>query len=211
MSGDRGKSEFMDRVDVSRETLGRLETFVDILEDRAQKMNLVSRSTLKDVWTRHVLDSAQLVPLIRKHQKKKQPVLVDVGSGAGLPGLVIALMTGWPVTLVEKSRKKCGFLEAALRATETHARIWTGRVEAWPFEAPDCITARAFAPLPRLLDQTEKLHAPGTQFWLLKGQHVDKELTEATISWNMSVERFSSLSDPGGTIVCLERLDRKLA
>lgn len=194
---------FRQATGVSRETLERLRAYAELLGKWNRSVNLVSRNSMGDLWRRHMLDSAQLLPLAPAAR-----TWVDLGSGAGFPGLVLALLGAPEVHLVESLARRCSFLREAARVsgaavTIHHARIET--LEPWP---ADVVTARALAPLDRLLAYAAPFVAPGGQCLFLKGQDVDEELTSAAKSWSMSVERFASISDPGGTVLRLKELSR---
>ena len=158
--------------------------------------------TLPALWRRHFLDSAQLSPLITPDSS-----VVDVGSGAGFPGLVLAIL-GHRLTLVESDKRKAAFLREAARRTGTDVTIFPDRVEklAGMFAV---VTARAFAPLPRLLAQTQHLVGNDSQYLLLKGQDIEEELTAATTSWKMQVQRHPSRTDPRGAIVQLTQVQAR--
>lgn len=177
--------------------------YADLLIRWTRKINLVAKPTLPDLWQRHFLDSAQLAALIPPNAR-----IVDVGSGAGFPGLVLAIMGAGDITLVESDKRKAAFLREAARITETDADIVADRVENLQIEA-GVITARAFAPLPRLLDQTQHLVAKKTRYLLLKGQDIEEELTQATTSWKLQVERRPSRTDPRGVILQLTQVQRR--
>ena len=202
-SPDAGSAAFQAATGVSRETRDRLEVYADLLIRWTQKINLVAKTTIPDLWTRHFLDSAQLAPLITEH-----PRIVDVGTGAGFPGLVLAIMDIGAVTLVESDKRKATFLREVARRTQTEVKIIADRVESVR-EHADIITARAFAPLPRLLDLTQNLVDNETRYLLLKGQDIDEELTQATTSWNMTVERRPSRTNPRGVILQLTQVQRR--
>ncbi len=205
-----GSEEFANKIDVSRETLQRLSIFADLLPKWQSRMNLVADSTLDQIWKRHMLDSAQIIPLIRKYYPElDKPVWLDLGSGAGFPGMVAAIMGAGPVEMVESNTKKCSFLRQVLVQTGTEAKIHNCRIEDMPVKLANIITARALAPLPELLNLAHKFIGPETEFWLLKGQDVEEELTEATIYWNMEVEIHLSLSDPNGRILRVRKVRRK--
>lgn len=191
------EEDFRAQTNVSRETLERCKIYVDVLKDWNSRMNLVARSTLDDVWHRHMLDSAQVYPLISQDAK----TLVDLGSGAGFPGLVLAAMGVPNVNLVESTGKKCAFLQAAANAMGVTIKIHNSRIEALnPFVA-DVITARALAPLDKLLGYAQRFSGPSTQHIYLKGQHIGDELTEAHKIWNMKVDRRPSITDPRGSVL----------
>jgi len=200
-----GPEEFARATGVSRETLTRLTALVDLLADWSTRYNLVSRSSLEDVWRRHIWDSAQLAPLILLSAKG----LVDLGSGAGFPGLVLAILQpAFRVVLFEATRKKCQFLEAAAQATGVTVEVRNGRVEEARPEAFDVVTARACAPLSTLLGYAARFHGPHTTNLFLKGQNAAAELTEAHKNWKMHVLRHPSQTDPSGTILEIRDLVR---
>ncbi|WP_029010836.1 16S rRNA (guanine(527)-N(7))-methyltransferase RsmG [Azospirillum halopraeferens] len=195
---------FRDVSGVSRETLDRLAAYEALLRKWQASINLVGRSTLDDVWRRHILDSAQLVPLLPAGTR----TLVDLGSGAGFPGLVLALMGVPDVHLVESDSRKCAFLREAARVTATPVTVHNRRIEAVsPFPA-DAVTARALAPLGDLLAWAEPFLAAHTVALFLKGQNLEDELTLATKSWKMSAERFPSATDPNGTVLRVSGIAR---
>lgn len=196
---------FRDRTGVSAATLSRLETLVALLVKWQARINLVGRGTLADVWRRHVLDSAQLAPLLPPTAK----TVVDLGSGAGFPGLVLAIMGVSGIHLVESDGRKCAFLQEVARATETAVTIHRLRVEATPDLVADAITARALAPLPKLLDLAEKFLAPHTICVFPKGRQAEEELTESRKSWMMTVSRIDSVTDSDATILKLEGISRR--
>lgn len=190
--------EFGRRTNVSRETLERLDRYADLLDRWHKMMSLVSGASLQDMWRRHFFDSAQLFNLLPANPSP----LVDLGSGAGFPGLVLAIMGVPNVTLIESSRKKCSFLQEVARETDTDVEIFAGRIEQ--FRAPELartITARALAPLDKLLELAEPLLAPGGQYLFMKGARAEEELTVAQKKWHIEVERIRSLSDDQATIL----------
>jgi 16S rRNA (guanine527-N7)-methyltransferase len=198
---------FQSLAGVSRETLDRLIAYVEILKSWNRRINLVGRTTLDDPWRRHVWDATQLLPLI----PPKARCLVDLGSGAGIPGLVLAIL-GVPgaVHLVESDQRKCAFLREAARqcgVTGT-VTIHPRRIEAMPPLIADVVTARALAPLPVLLDYAARFTAPHTLCLFLKGRHAEAELTEARNHWTMTATTLPSVTDPGGVILRLEHLAR---
>jgi 16S rRNA (guanine527-N7)-methyltransferase len=195
---------FQEETGVSRETLARLEAYVELLAAWNRRINLVGPRTIGDVWRRHILDSAQLFPMIPPRAR----VLLDIGSGAGLPGLVLAILGVAEVHLVEADQRKCAFLREAARITATAVQIHPQRLEECrPFRA-DVITARAFAPLKSLLDQVEDFIDTHSILLIPKGQTVGEELTEAAKAWNMRVASQQSVSDPSGTVLRLEQVTR---
>jgi 16S rRNA (guanine527-N7)-methyltransferase len=192
---------------VSRETLDRLAAYVALLKSWNRRINLVGRTTLDDPWRRHVWDAAQLLPLI----PPKARCLVDLGSGAGIPGLILAIL-GAPaaVHLVESDQRKCAFLhEAARQCGVTGAvTVHPKRIEAMPPLTADVITARALAPLPLLLDYAARFTAPHTTCLFLKGRQAEAELTEARNHWTITATTLPSVTDSGGVILKVEHLAR---
>ncbi len=188
---------------VSRETLDRLDRFVAVLLEWQQRMNLIASSTEPKLWTRHVADSLQLLALAPQAQ-----IWVDLGSGAGFPGVVLACALadrpGARVHLVERSTKKAAFLREAVHATGAPAEVHAVRVEDFVenLAAPvDVVTARALAPLAGLLTATYPLLKIGTLGLFPKGQDVGAELTEAAKCWSIQSSLVPSLTDPKARIV----------
>ncbi len=199
-----GPEEFAAAANVSRETLARLKAYVGLLQDWNARHNLVSARSLEDVWRRHVWDSAQLLPLIPADAAN----LVDLGSGAGFPGLVLAeLLRGRvAVTLVDSTAKKCRFLEEVAERLNLKATIRNQRIEDAGREVFDVVTARACAPLAKLLSYAQHFAASSSVCLFLKGQTVGDELTEARKSWRMKVKSIPSLTDPAGVILEVREL-----
>ena len=199
--------DFAAAVGVSRETMARLETYVKLLEQWQPKVNLIGASTFADLWNRHMLDSAQIYDYLPPGQ------VLDAGSGAGFPGLVLAIMAReddehGPFHLVESDGRKCAFLTEVVKETEAKAIIHNERVEAMkPFPVA-AVTARALAPLDRLLPLLDHFLLPGTQAFFLKGRNVNDELTEARKDWKITAERIQSVSDPSGVLLHITEVKR---
>ncbi len=204
VSDTSGLAAFQAATNVSRETLDRLEAYAELLRKWAQRINLVGGSTLDDLWHRHMLDSAQL----RQHIPNDAQVLVDFGSGAGFPGLVLAIMGVPDVHLIESNQRKGAFLREAARITGTPVTVHSARAESLSGWKADVVTARALAPLPILLEYAAPFVSPSTLCLFLKGRRVDDELTETQKRWNITYDIFSSLTDPEGSIVRLEAISR---
>ena len=161
-------------------------------------------STLADPWRRHVLDSAQLY----RHLPDRGGGLVDLGSGAGFPGLVLAILGAPDVHLIESDRRKAQFLREAARVTGTPATVHARRIEeVAPFPAAT-VTARALAPLPKLLDYAEPFLAPETVCLFLKGAGAKEELDSVCRNWQTEAEVLPSRADPSGVIVRLAQVRR---
>ena len=198
-----GPEEFQAQTGVSRETLARLGAYANLLIEWNAMHNLVAKSTLPDLWQRHIWDSAQLAALIPQNAG----TLADLGSGAGFPGLVLAaLRPDIRVTLHEATTKKCAFLQAAAERMGLAITIENARMEDLPRRPFDVVTARACAPLPLLLDYAYRFTGPNTVCLFLKGQNVGSELTEAHKYWNMKASQTPSQTDPSGAIVSVREL-----
>ena len=202
-----GAGEFARLANVSRETTARLAAYLDLLRAWSRGTNLVGASSLADPWRRHMLDSAQLARFVPAGADR----VVDIGSGAGFPGLVLALALaerGVRVDLIEVNSRKAAFLAAAVRETGAPARVHRARAESAPVAPAPAVTARACAPLPKLLAWARPLLAPGGRAVLPKGRRAKEELTAARRDWKMTVARRPSMSDPSGVILIVENLER---
>jgi len=196
------RDSFSAQIATTSDVLDRLSVYADLLAKWQARINLVGPSTLGAVWERHMLDSAQLAAYL-----PPGPVL-DLGSGAGFPGLVLAILRGGPVHLVESDSRKCAFLREAARVTAAPAVVHNARIEnVTPFPIV-AITARALAPLPKLLNLAEKFLSPEVHCLFLKGRGSEEELTEACKDWMMTIERVPSLADPSGQILHLREVYR---
>jgi 16S rRNA (guanine527-N7)-methyltransferase len=206
-----GPEEFAALSHVSRETLARLKTHAGMLVDWNTRHNLVSAGSLADLWRRHFWDSAQLV----RYVPTSAGSLVDLGSGAGFPGLVLAEILrerpGFRVVLYEATAKKCRFLEAVAARLSLRVEVRQGRIEDATPEIFDVIAARACAPTAKLLAYAQRFWGKGTLALLLKGQNVEVELTESNKSWRMDTIRHQSRSDPSGVILEIRELHRVVA
>jgi 16S rRNA (guanine527-N7)-methyltransferase len=205
VTGPLGAEEFAEVVPVSRETLARLETYAELLTRWSERINLVGRDTLADLWRRHILDSAQLHPLIPSSTQN----VIDLGSGAGLPGLVLAILGVPGVELVEADSRKVAFLREASRVAGAEVTIRPCRIQAVPPHPVDVVTARACAPLDRLLDLAAPFLAPDTLCLFPKGERFNEELTLARKRWTITVSVEPSLSDRRGVVLRLQQVARE--
>ena len=204
-----GVEEFIRDSDVSRETCARLELFADLLKRWNRRVNLVSKDSLNDLWRRHMADSAQLRDVIPPYDG----ALIDVGSGAGFPGLVLAIMGLSDIHLIEASAKKCAFLREAARITAASVTIHNFRIarDATPHAAlPEAaiINARAVSPLANLLDIVFPIMYDRTCCIFSKGVQADDELQEARRRWIFDVEQVPSKIEPGGVILKIGNVRR---
>jgi 16S rRNA (guanine527-N7)-methyltransferase len=196
---------------VSPAVAARLDVFADLLIAWNTRINLVAPATIPRLWTRHVADSLQLIDLA-----PRALIWVDLGSGGGFPGLVVACALadtpGGKVHLVESNSKKAAFLREAVRTTGAVADIHPVRIDKFVEsfrERPDAVTARALAPLNSLLDQSVGLLERGAIGLYPKGQDVEVELTEASRYWSIQAELIPSRTDPNGRIVMVRALERR--
>jgi 16S rRNA (guanine527-N7)-methyltransferase len=189
---------------VSRETFERLERFVVLLKEENARQNLVSAATLEQVWTRHIVDSAQLV----RYEPRPAASWIDIGSGAGLPGIVVACLVAGPVTLVEPRRLRSEFLHKACESLGLRASVVSAKAERVEGKF-DVITARAVAPLPQLLKISAHLSTRNTVWALPKGRSAKAELAEAARNWHFDAREEPSCTDPQSTILLLSRVGAK--
>ncbi|WP_340116963.1 16S rRNA (guanine(527)-N(7))-methyltransferase RsmG [Pelagibius sp. 7325] len=202
---------FQARLAVSRETLDKFRTYAALLTKWNRAINLVSPSSLEDLWRRHFLDSAQLRGYLPETSDPSERVILDIGSGAGFPGLVLALLGCGQVHLVESDQRKAEFLREAVRVTGASAIVHAQRLESLDPPQPDVVTCRAFASLTKILDLTERFLRPQNTKkesvgLFLKGRSVDEELTEAGKKWRLRLDRFESETDPHASILRLRLL-----
>jgi 16S rRNA (guanine527-N7)-methyltransferase len=196
-------------LDVSRETLARLTTFVDLITRWNKAENLVSPSDISVLWMRHIADCAQLAALCPTARR-----WLDIGSGAGLPGIVIALVgpSGTTVDLIESNAKKCAFLRQAVRATGAPAVVHQGRAETLlaGWDRPvDCVTARAVAPLERLLTLAYPVLTGGAVGLFQKGRGFRAEIDAAALVFAFDLVQHPSRIDPSGAILQVSNLRRR--
>ena len=196
--------QFAEIANVSRETLDKLQRYADLLVKWQKSINLVGGDTLNDLWRRHFLDAAQLVPLVPPDAR----IIMDFGSGAGFPGLVLAIMLDLEVNLVESSGKKVAFLREAARVSGASVKLHQGRIEGLPLPKSDLITARALAPLHQLLEFSVPNLEPHGLCLFLKGARAEEELTAAMKKRSMTVERIQSATDPKGIILSIREISR---
>ena len=209
LSEDRTRALAMNPV--SRETAQRLDRFVELLLKWQRVSNLIADSSVRHLWTRHIADSLQLIALAPDAR-----TWVDLGSGAGFPGLVLACAladtAGAVVHLIESNAKKAAFLREAARVTQAAAIVHHGRAEdlipAWQ-AGVDVVTARALAPLPVLLGLAAPMVKRGAKALFLKGQDVEAELTQATKCWNIEAAILPSRTDRSGRIVEIRAAERR--
>jgi len=198
---EAGARSWVERTfDVPRETMARLDTFATLLREENDRQNLVSRASLGGLWLRHIADSAQLI----RFAPSASATWVDLGSGAGFPGLIVAALHSGPVTLVEERRLRADFLRRAAEALRLDVEIVQARAERMAPRPFDVISARAFAPLGRLLDFGTGLSTAKSVWLLPKGRNAETELEALDPSWQGSFRLEPSVTDPEARIIVAE-------
>lgn len=207
MGEDEAREWLQSEFDVSRGTLEHIDAFVDLLRAENERQNLVSRGTLECIWVRHIVDSAQLL----RFSSSPNARWLDLGTGAGFPGLIIGLLHTGPVTLVEERRKRVEFLHQAADVLGIRERIIIEPIKAErvEFRTYDIISARAFAPLDRLLEISHRFSTDKTRFILPKGRNASSELEAAQASWQGDFRLEESLTDADARIIVAERVSPK--
>ena len=194
--------------DVSRETFERLEIFSEVLTKWNPKINLVSRKSLEDLWTRHILDSVQVFEIAPNAK-----TWLDIGSGGGLPGVIVAILAAekspeTKVTLMESDQRKCAFLRNAARECSVQVTVKSQRIEGAEPESADIMSARALADLDILLGYSERhLKSDGTAVFP-KGANWKKEVDNARNRWRFDCEEITSLTEPEAVILKIKGVER---
>ncbi len=200
--------KFQKQFSVSRETFSRLQTYHDLLLKWQKAINLVSPGTIADAWERHFADSAQISNLVPENAK-----VADLGSGAGFPGLVLAVMRpDLEIHLIESDERKCQFMKNVSRETKTSVKIHTDRIgNVLGDIAPGVITARAFASLEEILELTEgeSIRNPELAHILLKGRGVEQEVEEAMHHYSFVETYTPSVTDKDARIVTIRHVHKR--
>ena len=194
-------------LNVSRETYGALKAYQLLLEKWTTRINLISKSTRENVWARHICDSAQVMGLASKHAAH----WIDIGSGGGFPGLVVAILAKefnpqLRVTLIESDERKAVFLRTVVRELQLNAMVQAKRIEAVGPLRADVISARALADLNDLLRLTHPFMSQNTQCLFMKGKNWSKEVKEAEKSWQFQAERFISKTNHEAVILSVRNV-----
>lgn len=206
MTEDEARAWLETTLDVSRGTMDRIARYLVLLAEEATRQNLIAESTLPTIWARHVADSAQLIPLA----DRPDDTWLDLGSGAGLPGIVIALITGAPVVMVESRRRRVEFLQAVIDDLGLgNADIRLSPVERVETFAAATITARAFAPLPKLFELAHRFSTEKTQWVLPKGRNAKAELEAVAPTWHMMFHVEPSITDDAAGIIVARDVRRR--
>jgi len=198
---------FSRKLDVSRETLDLFRTYEQMLRRWNNKINLVSRDSMEQLWDRHFLDSAQLWEL-----SPKRGLWLDLGSGGGFPGVVIAIMSrdreNLRVVLVESDQRKAAFLRAALREMQLDARVIAERIERLEAQDADVLSARALAPLSKLLEFAQRHRRSDGVALFPKGERVDAEIADALENWRFDCQKHPSITDARSTVLSVGEISR---
>ena len=197
--------EVGDHFNVSRETIEKLQIYENLLLKWNLSINLVSKTTLQTAPVRHFADSIQLWTL-----RENFETWVDIGSGAGFPGLVLAILSGGhgDFHFVESDARKCAFLRNVSRETNSPVTVHTQRIEEFDAVKADVLSARALASVGQLFSYTENILKPDAICLYLKGQNCDSELEEASRSWTYEAEKFASQTDVNGTVLRIKDIAR---
>jgi len=194
------------RADVPRETIERLDQYIDLLLDENERQNLIARSTIDEVWRRHILDSAQIV----RFAPRLDSSWLDIGSGAGLPGLVVAILTQGPVTLVEPRKLRADFLQRAAARLGLGERVTVHAAKVERISGSfDVITARAVASFDALLRISRHLSTDKTRWLFPKGKSAQSELDEARRTWQGEFGLEPSLTNPEAAIIIADHVERR--
>lgn len=195
MTEDEAHEWLRANFDVSRETWERLETFIAYLKREASSQNLIAASTLESIWSRHIVDSAQLLKLLPEAAPSNGKWL-DLGSGAGFPGIVVAILSDHPVTLVESRGRRIDYLQRAIELLDLDNLTLAGMpLERLETASYSVISARAFAPLPRLFDLAARFSTDKTNWLLPKGRNAVKEWEEVQPVWTGDFRIEPSVTD----------------
>lgn len=202
------RAAFADALQLDEATLARFDAYAALLEKWQARINLVGPATLPALWSRHFLDSAQIA-LARGPAPDR---LVDIGTGAGFPGLVLALL--WPETqvhLIDSDQRKMAFCRQVALATGIRPVFHVKRADSVPAFEADMITARACAPLEKLVPWAHRFSGPNSEFWFLKGREASAELTALEKSWTVEISRTPSRTEPSASLVRLTRIRPRTA
>lgn len=196
-------------VNVSRETFENLVAYANLIEKWNPKINLIAKSTVTDIWERHIVDSAQVWP----NRPKKAKSWVDIGTGGGMPGLVMAIIAkehapNIEFHFVESDARKCAFLRNAVRELDLDVRIHNERIEKLDLARVDVVSARALASLDKLLELSQELLEPSGNCLFLKGESYAKEITEARRNWRFEETTISSVTSSNAALLKIKEIRR---
>lgn len=201
------RDNVLNQIDASKEVSNKLDIYVETLEQWQSLMNLVSDTTLPIVWTRHILDSAQLYKLLKEEDK----VIVDFGSGAGFPGLVLAILDdkNREYHLIESDGKKCKFLNEIIKLCKLNAIVHNERIEKINDIKPNVITARALSSLLELVKYAKKFLNKDARCIFMKGKKAPEEIKECQKQFNIEFDKVQSITSPEGQIIIINKVTKK--
>ncbi len=212
MTEEEAKAWLRDYLDVSRETFAQLDALRSLVTIENENQNLVGSATIDSFWSRHIVDSAQLLRFVPERSNAQQQCWVDLGTGAGFPGMVIAILWPGQVTLVEMRRARAAFLSTAVNTLGLkNAAVRAQKTEAIPSMRADFISARAYAPLTRLFQSAQHLSNRQTQWLLPKGKSAKDELETIKTTWSGTFHVEQSITDPDAAILLAKGVQRKKA
>ena len=203
------RDPFLAERNVSRETEDRLLAYVDLLGKWTRKINLISKGSVSDIWERHILDSVQIYDLA----PNTFSLWVDIGSGGGLPGVVVAALAAQfapdaRIAMIESDQRKAAFLRTALRELGLSGDVLASRIDAVPPMGADVLSARALAPLDQLLAFAENHLKPGGTAIFPKGKTAEQEIADASTNWLFQIEKHASMTDAEARILVIKDIKR---
>ncbi len=194
------ENDFFDKADVSRATMKNIRSYAALLNKWQKKLNLVSETTLSDMWRRHFYDSFQLKKYFDLSKSEKLQIL-DIGSGAGFPGLLLSMLDVGEFHMVESNGKKCTFMRQVIRETNCNAIVHNERAEMMRSFPVDYIVSRACASLDKLFTLGQNFIGEDTICLFLKGQTAEGEIAAARVNWEFELEKFTSIAEESGVIL----------
>jgi 16S rRNA (guanine527-N7)-methyltransferase len=194
--------DFLNNIGAEDGSFEQIEKFVQLLSKWRLKMNLVKYNDLEELYSRHILDSLQLLNYIND----KDVAITDLGSGAGFPGLILSFAGIRQINLVEANAKKCSFLKQAASISSKKITCYNQRIEDTEDVKTDIITSRALAPLSDLLKYAENFYAPSCKLLFLKGENLSLEIKEAELNWQFEYTIYPSITSNGGSIIEIGKL-----
>ncbi len=194
--------QILNRLEVSCGTIDKLATYVEVLLKWNKKINLISKNTVPNLWMRHIVDSAQIIAFV---ENKKQ-VIIDVGAGAGFPGMILRILGLENVILIESDERKTSFLREVARTLNLDLEIVNDRVEKI-FIKSDIVVARGFSALDEMLDKVNNIEY--SRMLLLKGKNVESEISQASKNWKFCYKKHESITSAGSYILDITNVRRR--
>jgi len=201
---DKDIAAFKKNIGEDRDVIRKIESFIKILDFHQEKINLIGKSTRLRIWDRHILDSAQIKKYL--HKENKENITLDVGSGAGFPGIILSILGREDILLCEKSKKKANFLKIVVKELKLKVKIFDGRIEDYKKKNVKTLVARAFSPLKSLLAKVKHLTNEETVLVLHKGERYYEEIKDAKGSFSFNWECLKSLTNPSAKILKIKNI-----